>query len=367
MSAESWFLEGYLSGQAILSRLPINQFPFLIGRQEGLGFIVPSGKASRYHAEIHLKQDGTLVLKDNGSTNGTFVNRKKLSGEIPIRHGDVLHFADFEVRLIKDLPVDHGVTDTNMTSIGLTALTANLPSGINELQELLDERLVIPAYQAIMDTGTDDVHAYEILGRGKHAKLSSSPGPLFHIAESMDGLACKLSRVFREEGIKLAAIQPTDAKFFINLHPKELTDCKSLAQEMESVRKEHPDLGLVLEIHEQSASNLEQVRLLRQDLESLNIEIAYDDFGAGQARLLELVEAPAHYLKFDIALVRDIDKAPDNKKDMIQMLVLLAKRMGIRTIAEGIERQEEVDSCKSLGFDFIQGYFYGKPMEGKIA
>ena len=367
MTTELWFLEGYLSGQAILSRLPINQFPFQIGRQEGLGFIVPSGRASRYHAEIHLKSDGSLILKDNNSTNGTFVNRKKLSGEIPIRHGDVLHFADFEVRLIKDNPVDHGVTDTNLTSIGLSALSTNLPSGIGELQELIEQRMVLPAYQAIINAGTNDVYAYEILGRGQHPKLSNSPGPLFHIAESMDGLACRLSKVFREEGIKVASVQPTDAKFFINLHPRELMDCETLIKEMEVTRKEHPDLSLVLEIHEQSASNLEQVRLLRTELETLGIEIAYDDFGAGQARLLELVEAPAHYLKFDIALVRDIDKAPDNKQDMITMLVLLAKKMGIQTIAEGIERKEEMLVCKTIGFDFIQGYFYGKPVEGRIA
>ncbi len=76
---------------------------------------------------------------------------------------------------------------------------------------------------------------------------------------------------------------------------------------------------------------------------------------------MELVEAPADYLKFDITLVRNIDKAPRKRQELVHMLLKLAQSMNIKTLAECLEREEEVRVCKELGFDFIQGFYYGRP------
>ncbi len=367
MTQESWFLEGFFGGRAILSRLPINHFPFQVGRQEGLGFTVPSGSVSRIHAEILDDGQGGLVLRDNDSTNGTFINRNQLKGQEPLRHGDVLHFADFEVRVIREEFQDSNKnTDTSMTVVGMQKLSENMPTGVRELQELLDQKLVIPAYQPIVECGSNSIHAYELLGRGTHPTLSNSPGPLFHIAESIPGLALQLSELFRDEGVKLASTFNTDARFFVNIHPDEMHDYNRMLKQMTDLRTQFPSLNLVLEIHEQAASNLEDMKMLRGELDKLEVELAYDDFGAGQARLMELIEAPAHYLKFDIAMVREIDKAPEAQQDMVRMLVLLAKKMGIKTLAEGLDRREEVVRCKELGFDYIQGFYYGRPKEGDL-
>jgi EAL domain-containing protein (putative c-di-GMP-specific phosphodiesterase class I) len=365
MLENNWYLEGYFNA-GILSRLPVNHFPFQIGRQSGIGFTVPSGSVSRIHAEI-IKDGDRLILRDNNSTNGTFINRNRLQGQVELQHGDVIHFADFEVRLIKEtvkLPGEK--TNSSMTVVGMAALSDKMPTGVRELQELLDKKMIIAAFQPIIHTGTEVIHAYEVLGRGTHPSLSRSPGPLFHIAESLSGLALNLSRLFRDVGVSTAATFDTDAKFFVNIHPEELTDLNQLLKQMENLRKDYPKLGLVLEIHEKAASNLDDMKKIRRELDKMNVELAYDDFGAGQARLMELVEAPAHYLKFDINLVRGIDKAPDTKKDMVQMLVSMAKKMGISTLAEGIEREEEVIVCREMGFDYIQGYYYGKPKEGSL-
>jgi EAL domain-containing protein (putative c-di-GMP-specific phosphodiesterase class I) len=365
MLQDHWFFEGYFSGQ-MLSRIPVNQFPFQIGRQTGIGFTVPSGSASRIHAEI-TQDNGKLVLRDNNSTNGTFVNRKRIQGSIELQHGDVLHFADFEVRLIKEaMHKPTGRTNSAMTMVGMSALSNKLPAGVRELQELLEKKMIVAAYQPIIFCNTDAIHAYEVLGRGMHPSLSRSPGPLFHIAESLSGLAVQLSQIFRDVGVATAATFNNDAKFFLNIHPDELNNVKELLSQMERLRTEYPAMNLVLEIHEKAVSEMDVMIKIRRELDAMNIQLAYDDFGAGQARLMELVEAPAHYLKFDINLVRDIDKAPAAKVDMVQMLVSMAKKMNIETLAEGLERIEEVAICKQLGFDYIQGYYYGKPKEGAL-
>jgi len=72
---DNWYIEGYLGNQKTLNRLPLNLFPFLIGRQEGLSLTIHSDKVSRTHAEINLVGN-RLILKDKGSANGTFVNRE---------------------------------------------------------------------------------------------------------------------------------------------------------------------------------------------------------------------------------------------------------------------------------------------------
>lgn len=367
MEQFSWYLEGYFGSQGALGRLPVNKFPFQVGRQPGIDFTVPSGSVSRIHAEI-TEKDGRLLLRDNNSTNGTFVNRNRLQGEILIQHGDVIHFADFEVRLISEKnQKSHDITNSKMTVVGLAALSDKMPVGVRELQELLDKNLIIPAYQPIVETNEQaTIHAYEVLGRGTHPSLSRNPGPLFRIAESMGDFAIRLSQQFRDAGVATASTFNSDAKFFLNIHPDELKDIKALIRQMEQLRLQYPAVKLVLEIHEKAASKLEDMKLIRRELDNLAVELAYDDFGAGQARLMELVEAPAQYLKFDINLVREIDKAPIAKQDMVQMLVSMAQKMGIRTLAEGLDREEEVKVCRQMGFDYIQGFYFGKPKEGAL-
>ena len=358
----SWYLEGYFGSETALSRVHINHFPFQIGRQSGLGFTVPSDSVSRFHAEINLK-DGELELTDYGSTNGTFVNRDVLEQETGkvVHHGDILHFGEFEVRLIEERSVlQKTINNSALTRVGIEGLPDQLPTGYHELQELIGEQAVYPVFQPIVATSDDAIHAYEILGRGCHPKLSESPGPLFMIAESFD-LAVDLSELFRDKGVSRAASFHADQKFFLNIHPDEHYDNDRLLRQLETLRHTYPDLGLVLEIHEESAPDLDGIKQMIRTLESLDIEFAYDDFGAGQARLLELVEAPANYLKFDIAMVRGIDQAPRAKRDMLAALIEQAKKVGTLTLAEGLDREEEVRACKDLGFDFIQGFYYGRP------
>ena len=110
---------------------------------------------------------------------------------------------------------------------------------------------------------------------------------------------------------------------------------------MEQLRKEFPERKITLEIHEAVAAATSAFRHLREALHTLDIRLAYDDFGAGRSRFQELAEVPPDVLKFDISLIRDIDKAPKKKQDMIALLVQLAKDMGAATLAEGVEREEE--------------------------
>ena len=79
--------------------------------------------------------------------------------------------------------------------------------------------------------------------------------------------------------------------------------------------------------------------------------LAFDDFGAGQTRLMELVAIRPDCLKFDRQLIQDIHLAPAQRRKMLASLVEMTKDLGIVTLAEGIECSEEGEVCQELGFE----------------
>jgi pSer/pThr/pTyr-binding forkhead associated (FHA) protein len=88
------WIEYYQVGGSRPVKMELSQFPFVIGRDESADFTVESTRVSRRHAVLD-EQDGAFVLRDLDSTNGTYVNGKRVS-EVPVTTGDVVVIADFE-------------------------------------------------------------------------------------------------------------------------------------------------------------------------------------------------------------------------------------------------------------------------------
>jgi EAL domain-containing protein (putative c-di-GMP-specific phosphodiesterase class I) len=154
---------------------------------------------------------------------------------------------------------------------------------------------------------------------------------------------------------------PGKPNLFLNTHPAELTDTGLLEFSLRELREIHPTGAITLEIHEGVVTGPDQMQELRRALADMNIGLAYDDFGAGQARLVELAEAPPDYLKFDLHLIHGIQSAHQQRQRMLESLVRMAQDLGIVTVAEGIETLEEHEVCRQIGFELGQGFFYGKP------
>ncbi len=91
-------------------------------------------------------------------------------------------------------------------------------------------------------------------------------------------------------------------------------------------------------------------------LADLKIGLAYDDFGAGQARLVELVDVPPDYLKFDMSLVQNLESGSIERQRMLASLVKMVRDLGIAPLAEGIELAGDHEICRQIGFQFGQGF-----------
>src|SRR4030095_14073352 len=92
-----WFLESLVEGGRQLRRVAVHPLPYRIGRRPGLGLTLSSGGVCKAHTEIYV-DGGGLRVRDLGSKNGTFLNRRKVR-DSPLQEGDILHFAQLEFRL----------------------------------------------------------------------------------------------------------------------------------------------------------------------------------------------------------------------------------------------------------------------------
>jgi EAL domain-containing protein (putative c-di-GMP-specific phosphodiesterase class I) len=354
-----WYLESLVEGGRQLRRLAVHPLPFRVGRLPGLALTLPSESVSKEHAELFLCE-GTLHVRDLGSKNGTFVNSERV-GEAPLREGDILHFAQVEFRLGRqeiDLEHDQALEATTV-SLGNRRLSQQFLEGTRELPELIRERQVTAHFQPIVSLPSGTLAGYEALGRGRHPRLPEAPLELFRIAAGV-GAEAELSQVFRETALELVTVKGYIPAVFVNVHPAEL-DGPGLVVAVIEAHRRAPRLRMTLEIHEGALADLERVDRLRTQLSRSGVGIAYDDFGAGQARLLELAEVPPHYLKFDMSFVRGIDTAPASRQRLLTSLVSVARDLLVYTVAEGVETAEEADVCMRIGFTHAQGFFFGRP------
>jgi EAL domain-containing protein (putative c-di-GMP-specific phosphodiesterase class I) len=353
MEGRSWTLRSLIDGGNRAWIVAIETLPFRVGRQPGLDLTLPSTSVSSQHAELY-EDGGELRVRDLGSTNGTYVNRRRVADD-ELRPGDVLHFADFEFRLEAT-----GAANRETTALLRLALPEQFVKGTRELEELVRDKRVTAHFQPIVALSGGAAVAHEALGRGEHPGLPVGPEALLHVAESI-GLSVTLSQLFRERAIQVAQGQPRIRSLFLNTHPREIAQ-PGLTESLQRLRELAPELTLAVEVHESAIVGSESIREFRSRLRDIDVDLAYDDFGAGQARLLELAEVPPEYLKFDIRFVRGIDEAPESKQRFVRSLVSVARDLGAHPIAEGVETAAEAQTCDELGFELAQGFYFSHPL-----
>ena len=347
----TWLLSGQLTADQPVRSIPVSTSPFLVGRHGHAALTLPCGTVSGVHAELRLEEDGELIVRDLGSTNGTFVNGARLDGECVLRSGDLLQFAEVVFRV--------GLDRGHIEARTIAGDSSDRALALIQFDKLMSERAVLPHFQPIVDYRTREVTGYEILGRSRLFGLST-PHAMFSAAAVLD-LESELSRLMRTEGMQCAAALPGDPLMFVNTHPAELVESGVLEFSLRELRECAPQARIVLEIHEAAVTCVRQMREMRALLNELNMGLAYDDFGAGQARIVELGECPPDYLKFDIELIRDIDHASPERQRMLASLVQIVHDLGIGSLAEGVETEAEHEACRQMGFHYAQGFYYGRP------
>ena len=341
-------------------RVTIESFPFIVGRAEDCDLKLTDKRISGRHCEIRRSGD-YLWIRDLESTNGTFVNNKKIKQAELLEPGDIISIGLFKF-FIKNVKSNTTPMAEETEYMGDISEELNHLNSLEpKLRALLSDRSVIPHFQPILKFPDMVVVGYEILGRIPDGDLPSNPADLLELA-LMFGYNAELSALFREVGVEIGRNLSGSSILFVNTTPTEVYKMNVLFESLEKIHDMALPNKIVLEINEKAATSTNEMSRLRNGLEKLNIGLAFDDFGAGQTRLAELAKTPPDYLKFDISLIHQIHLAPGRLRQMLSTFVKAAQDLGIATLAEGIECSDEAETCQQLGFDFAQGFLYSKPL-----
>ncbi len=206
------------------------------------------------------------------------------------------------------------------------------------------------------------IFAYECLLRGQHNGHSVAPMAMLDIARAAD-LVFQLDLAARRCAIIGAGHNKITQKVFINFSPNSIYDpwhcLRSTVNTVDEVGLRRDQV--VFEITEvERLPEVKHLKRLVQFYREEGFEVALDDVGSGYSSLNVLVALRPDYVKLDMDLIRDVDRDA-GKAIVAGKLLETVHELGLSTVAEGIERPEELSWVAERGANFAQGYLFARP------
>ena len=225
-------------------------------------------------------------------------------------------------------------------------------------------------FQPIVDANTRRIVGAEGLARWRdiNNKLIA-PAEFIPIAEESGAIAELGGRLLKEACCYLRGWgdqQKAPVPISLNISPIQCRDPGFGARLIGVVEQAKVDPLLInIEITESTMSkNLEVIQKNLAMLRAFGIGISIDDFGTGFSSLSLLRDLPLSALKIDRSFVRDIGR-DSGAETIVHAVVDMSRKLGFRTVAEGVETEEQVAMLRDVGVDQLQGYYFSKPVAGE--
>ena len=238
-----------------------------------------------------------------------------------------------------------------------------------DLRRAIERNELSVYYQPIHSLSTGEVQGFEALARWQHRELGIlSPDKFIPLAEEIgliDALgeqilrkACWQMRFLKEDSFAASPLTLS-----VNLSCKQFAQ-PNLVEKIKRILDETEFLPgrLKLEITETVFfEHREKAVEMLCRLRDLGIEINIDDFGTGYSNLSYLMQMPITTLKIDRSFISPITEDGGNT-EIVEIIVLLARNLGMKVIAEGVETAAQVEQLKRLNCEGAQGYYFSKPL-----
>ena len=243
---------------------------------------------------------------------------------------------------------------------------------VENLDRALGEHWIRVFYQGICRMQTGKTAAFEALARWNDpARGTISPGDFipvlekYHLLYKLDLYMVK--QVLLELNTRLEANLPL-LPVSVNFSAQDFDYC-DIPEEIESLYHSTgadqliPRSSLIVEITEQDmATATESFHEQLKRLRSLGYQLWLDDFGSGYSSLNVFSRFEVDLIKFDMALIQHLDDRGGINREIIKAMVSIAQAMGIQTLAEGLETEEQKEFLQSAGCDLGQGFLFRRPV-----
>ncbi len=235
------------------------------------------------------------------------------------------------------------------------------------LRRAVDGGQLMLHYQPVVDVRRGTVVSAEALLRWQHPELGMvSPAEFIPVAEDM-GLIVAIGKwvvtechrqleIWRKQGL-------TNLRVSLNVSPMQLRRDED-AQALVELLGQVADSGLVLELTESALiENSEGVQRFLSQARGLGSMVALDDFGTGFSSLSYLRNFEFDVLKVDKSFIDGLTSHRDY--GLAASIVSMGRILGMRVVAEGVETGEQVSRLRQIGCDYVQGFYYSKPLPAK--
>jgi diguanylate cyclase (GGDEF)-like protein/PAS domain S-box-containing protein len=254
--------------------------------------------------------------------------------------------------------------DTEMREAALVRLQVE-----SDLRRAVDRDELVVHYQPVIDLRSGRVAGAEALVRWQHPERGLlSPADFIAVAEDI-GTIAELGRHVLDVAVASVSelVRPGDGRTFqlgVNVSARQLA-LPGLDQVVAEVLEAHgwPAEALLLEITESALiPGFDQPIELLDRLAATGVALAIDDFGTGHSSLARLGHLPVSQVKIDQAFVGALDQPGNRLARIVDAVAAVARALSLRTSAEGVETQAQLDHLRRLRCDWAQGYLFSKPL-----
>ncbi len=266
------------------------------------------------------------------------------------------NFNNLEILLEKAyIALHHAITKGVNTFEIYNELIANKKKRFYSVQNLIkkaiENKLFIFHFHPYVDSNDFSIKGVESLIRIKDGDKIIYPNEFIEIAEE-SGLISEIEEITFPMAIDYAK------KLSVNLS----YNLSAYSFEKEKFYQQLPIVdNFIIEITERVLKDMDLAKKRIGQIKENNISVSIDDFGTGYSNFLSLKELDFDILKIDMSFVKNIQ---NSKKDraIVKSIIDFAKTVGLITIAEGVESKEQVEILRDLGCDYLQGFYFYKPM-----
>ena len=239
---------------------------------------------------------------------------------------------------------------------------------VSHLEEALDKGWIIPYYQPIVRTITNSFAGAEALARWIDPNYGCIMPDTFVPALEEKGLIYKLDCFMLRETVRLQR-KRMDAglpvgPISVNLSRQDFDKIDMVSYAGEITDKYGVSRELIeLELTESLlVRDKEEMTRVVKELRRAGFSVWMDDFGSGYSSLIFMNDNTLDLIKLDMGFLKSFTRT---SMEIMRSAVNMAKNLGIRTLAEGVETEEHVRFLREIGCDMMQGYYFSKPLSGE--